>query len=633
MAIFFPALPTARKKMQPGERRFAERLESHLEDDYLCWYDIGIGNNYLHPDFTLLHPGRGLLILEVKDWKADTIREGDKESFTLLTGNGLKVQPNPLEQARQYAHQIVNLLVKDPQLTEKKGNHLGKLAFPWGYGVVFTNLTQKQIQALGIDQIIDERLILNKDDLLASVDAEDFQTKLWNMFNYQFGDKLSQPQIDRIRWHLWPEVRVNPDQRDLFGAANAEDSANDNSADNNSDNHAQETQQPWELPDIVRVMDYQQEQLARSLGEGHRVIHGVAGSGKTMILGYRCLHLAKVLHKPILVLCFNITLAAKLRSYVAAQGVEHKVQVYHFHDWCAQQLRSYQAPLPPGDAPHWEKQVMGVIHGVDKGLIPRAQYGAVMIDEAHDFEADWLRLITGMVDPETNTLLLLYDDAQSIYHRSNLGFTLSSVGVQARGRTTVLKLNYRNTRQILQFAYEFAQHYLQEHASDEDHLPLIKPESGGVNGALPIVREFSNPDDEARFIARCITKWHQDGCELRDIAVVYRSAWIGARVAHALDHAGIPYLLTHDKAAKAQYDPLKPRVSLLTMHSSKGLEFNRVIIAGVGEGCSEDDQATEVRLLYIAMTRAMQNLLITSCKAGYFSEQLAAVEGRLLGVG
>lgn len=625
MAIFFPALPTARRKMQPGERRLAERLESHLEDDYLCWYDVGIGNNYLHPDFTLLHPGRGLLILEVKDWKADTIQAGDKESFTILTPSGLKVQPNPLEQARQYAHQIVDLLARDPQLTEKKGNHLGKLSFPWGYGVVFTNLTQKQIQTLGIDQIIDERLILDKDDLLQTVDAEVFQTKLWNMFNYQFGDKLTQPQIDRIRWHLWPEVRVNPGQRDLFGTATEEAGAEESKPD--------EPQQQWELPDIVRVMDYQQEQLARSLGEGHRVIHGVAGSGKTMILGYRCLHLAKVLHKPILVLCFNVTLAAKLRRYVAAQGVEHKVQVYHFHDWCAQQLRSYQVPLPPGDAPHWEKQVAGVINGVETGQIPRAQYGAVMIDEAHDFEADWLKLITGMVDPETNTLLLLYDDAQSIYHRSNLGFTLSSVGVQARGRTTVLKLNYRNTRQILQFAYAFAQHYLQEHDSDEDHLPLIKPESGGVDGALPIVREFSNPTDETQFIARCIAKWNKDGCELREIAVVYRSARIGARVAKALDQAGIPYLLTHDKAAKAQYDPLKQRVSLLTMHSSKGLEFNRVIIAGVGEDCREDDQATEVRLLYIAMTRAMQNLLITSCKAGYFSEQLAAVEAQLLNIG
>lgn len=66
------------------------------------------------------------------------------------------------------------------------------------------------------------------------------------------------------------------------------------------------------MPDIVKVMDTQQELLARSLGEGHGVIHGVAGSGKTLILGYRCLYLAKLLHKPILVLCYNITLAAKL---------------------------------------------------------------------------------------------------------------------------------------------------------------------------------------------------------------------------------------------------------------------------------------------------------------------------------
>ena len=47
------------------------------------------------------------------------------------------------------------------------------------------------------------------------------------------------------------------------------------------------------VPDIIRVMDIQQEQLARSMGEGHRVIHGVAGSGKTMILGYRAQYLAQ----------------------------------------------------------------------------------------------------------------------------------------------------------------------------------------------------------------------------------------------------------------------------------------------------------------------------------------------------
>jgi superfamily I DNA and RNA helicase len=47
----------------------------------------------------------------------------------------------------------------------------------------------------------------------------------------------------------------------------------------------------------MRVMDMQQEQLARSLGDGHRVIHGVAGSGKTMILGYRAEYLGEGQHR------------------------------------------------------------------------------------------------------------------------------------------------------------------------------------------------------------------------------------------------------------------------------------------------------------------------------------------------
>jgi superfamily I DNA/RNA helicase len=58
-----------------------------------------------------------------------------------------------------------------------------------------------------------------------------------------------------------------------------------------------------------------------------------------------------------------------------------------------------------------------------------------------------------MVDPATNSLLLLYDDAQSIYQRrAGTQFSFKSLGIQAQGRTTILKINYRNTRQILQTA-------------------------------------------------------------------------------------------------------------------------------------------------------------------------------------
>src|SRR5690606_24907397 len=104
-----------------------------------------------------------------------------------------------------------------------------------------------------------------------------------------------------------------------------------------------------ELPSLMRVMDLQQEQLARSLGDGHRVIHGVAGSGKTMLLGYRAEHLAKAQtehSKPILILCFNEPLAKQLASVMVRKRIDAQVKAVHFHKWCRDQLVAYGQDLP-----------------------------------------------------------------------------------------------------------------------------------------------------------------------------------------------------------------------------------------------------------------------------------------------
>lgn len=85
-------------------------------------------------------------------------------------------------------------------------------------------------------------------------------------------------------------------------------------------------------------------------------------------------------------------------------------------------------------------------------------------------------------------------------------------------------------------------------------------------------------------------------------------------------------MLTHDKASKANYSIEEDRINLLTMHSSKGLEFPTVIVAGVGEKAfDKEEQEHEVRLLYIAMTRAMEQLLITVCDSNELTEQLTVV--------
>ena len=610
MAIIVPNLRLGHAKVTPGERRFALRLEHLLEDDYWCFYDVPVGKRRRYPDFIILHPRRGLLFLEVKDWKLTSIRNIDHYRVRLQTTNGLKLQTNPVEQARQGAYQAINMLKSDPVLQEKHGQHKGNLICPYGYGVVLTNISRKQIQdALRDDvseRVLPGHLLICQDEMLADTDPEAFQERLWGMFNYKFDRPLTLPEVDRIRWHLYPEIRL--DNLELFAPYETQDEPDSVS-----------------VPDIVKVMDIEQEQLARGLGEGHRVIHGVAGSGKTLILGYRSEVLSELLAKPILVLCFNITLAAKLRAHMSSRGITDKVHVYHFHDWCGQQLKTFHVDVVDGDKHYWERQVDSLINGVEKGWIPREQYGALLIDEAHDFQESWLRLVVQMIDRNTNSLLLLYDDAQSIY-RSGLRFSLSSVGVQARGRTKILKLNYRNTREILTFAYEFAKDYLRETNTDDDHVPLIKPETAGLNGPKPIFRQLPSFTDEIDFVADCVTKWHDDGVPWRDAGVIYGYHWTGEAFAKAFEKRGIPCQWLGTPQSRRQYNPQSDQVLILTRQSSKGLEFPRVILVGLGKLRTETENlAEESRLLYVAMTRARECLLVTASEANVYTRKIESI--------
>ncbi|MEM9281753.1 MAG: 3'-5' exonuclease [Verrucomicrobiota bacterium] len=600
MATLVHSINEATSKATPGERRFGQRLSSHLEDDYLVWYDVPVGRNRRYPDFVVLHPQRGLLVLEVKDWKLGSFRKLEKLRWEMLFSDRPKTVANPLEQARQIALALVDQLCGDPQLCHGPGRHEGKLAFPWGYGVVLPNITRRQwnelLSAEEQELVLPSHRLICKDEMLESVDPLDFQERLWGMFEYAFGSPMTLPQIERIRWHLFPEVRIEPPQQgELF------------------------EEEP--VPHLIKVLDLQQEQLARNLGGGHRVIHGVAGSGKTLILGYRCVQLAESLSKPALVLCYNITLGARLRNFIAAKGLEEKVRVHHFHEWCGEMLRSYHIEVQDSEAPHWEQQVSSVIRGVDEGFIPRGQYGAVLIDEGHDFEPEWLKLVVQMVDPATDSFLLLYDDAQSIYRKkSGLGFALSSVGVKAAGRTTILCLNYRNSREILKFAYDFARDSMGPAAADEDHIPLIEPASAGMSGPQPVVRI---KDDEVDYAVRCVIRWIDKGVPMNEIAVVYVDSESGGAVWKKLQNAGIETTWLGNATYKKSYDANADCVTVVTAQSSKGLEFQSVVVVGIGAlNEAEEARAHQTRLLYVALTRAKKQLAVTAAKPNFYARRL-----------
>ncbi|MDD2923630.1 NERD domain-containing protein/DEAD/DEAH box helicase [Rhodoferax sp.] len=592
MATLMPALGSCASRMTGGERRLAERLEQKLDDDYLLWYDVPVGPQYAHPDFVVMHPHRGILVLEVKDWKLGTIQQANKNDWVITPDGTPKTVASPLEQARQYAHQIVNALERDLQLVQPDGRHRGKLAFPWSYGVVLPNITRKQFEAAELQHAIEPHRVICQDDMLESVGAEDLQSRLWDMFPYMMRGVMSLPQLDRVRWIMFPQVRVQA-QGSLF-----------------DDNDEQA-----ELPDIMRVMDLQQEQLARSLGDGHRVIHGVAGSGKTMILGYRAEYLARACTptaKPILILCFNEPLGVKLASSMEAKGLSDRAHVRHFHRWCRDQLVAFGQTLPDSRltvSAKMDDMVHRVITAVDRRQIPSGQYQAVMIDEGHDFAPEWLKLVTQMVDPATNSLLVLYDDAQSIYERArSKQFSFKSVGIQAQGRTTILKINYRNTRQILHTASLVAADLLTADDCDDDGVLLLKPVSCGRDGPEPIIIQLPTLREEAEAIADHLAQAHKEGFAWGDMAVLCADTKTRDLCARTLAQHKLP---VENRLGIGDYDPTSNKIKVMTMKVSKGLEFPVVALPGVGHMPAAGEEEKEAaRVFYVAATRATQRLLM-----------------------
>jgi hypothetical protein len=591
MATLIPSYSACASRMTPGERRFAQRLEAKLDDDYLCWYDVPIGQPMLDPDFVVLHPKRGLLILEVKDWKPDDIQSVTTDKVYLLTGGGPVRAPNPLEQAREYAHAVVQALEKDPQLVFSSGRMQGKLLFPWAFGVVLPNITRVQLESSDLGRVLEPHRVVCQNEMAESGDMEAFQSRLWEMFAVGGFGHLGLSQIDRVRWHFFPELRLPATHGGLF------DEAEESSAAPGDD---------------LRVMDLQQEQLARSLGRGHRVIHGVAGSGKTVMLGYRAEYLARVCTRPVLILCYNRVLAKGLTHWMQQKGLGHKVIVQNFQAWCRRQLASHQIGLPAGDAKregYLDEMVDRVIHAVDNKLIPSAQYEAVLIDEGHDFRPEWFKLIVQMVDPRTNSLLVLYDDAQSIYKiGERRSFSFKSVGVQAQGRTTILKINYRNTQEILEFAGQFAREALESTEAEEDRVPRLAPVSAGRHGQKPLLVKLPSVRDEARYIADHFKAAHKNGMRWRDMAILYRPRnAAGKIVRQVFENKGVP--ITEQKSL--EFGDEQDTVKLITFHGSKGLEFPLVAIPDANLQGNKDVMAEEdARLLYVAMTRATRELIV-----------------------
>ncbi|MGP5015355.1 3'-5' exonuclease [Glutamicibacter ardleyensis] len=241
----------------------------------------------------------------------------------------------------------------------------------------------------------------------------------------------------------------------------------------------------------------------------------------------------------------------------------------------------------------------------------------VLVDEAQDFHATHWMLLRALAAKGPNDMFIAEDSHQRIYGQK---ITMSRFGIDIRGRSRRLRLNYRTTAENLAYAISILSggNYtdLENEAESTSEYRSVR------SGPTPKLLSVSSHEIETETVCNQLKEWIGQGSDPKNLAVLVRSEQRATLLATALQMTGIPYGIAKNGGTAGA-----GKVTVMTMHSSKGLEFFNVIVMGVGsdeipakwsydklpEAEQKDALMRERSLLYVAVTRARDELVLTKC--------------------
>ena len=256
-------------------------------------------------------------------------------------------------------------------------------------------------------------------------------------------------------------------------------------------------------------------------------------------------------------------------------------------------------------------------------------YDFVVVDEAQDVSVPQLRFLAALGMARPDALFFAGDLGQRIFQ---LPFSWKSLGVDIRGRSGTLRINYRTSHQIR----AQADRLLGKQVADVDG--NIDDRSGTIsvyNGPPPLVKVADDAEGECAIVRQWIVERTSGGVKPDELAVFVRSPAQAERARAAVEASGVPFAVLDERMETS-----RGRVSIGTMHLSKGLEFRAVVVmacddeviplqerveAVTDEADLEEVYNTERHLLYVACTRARDHLAVTAVEpASEFLEDLRA---------
>lgn len=245
------------------------------------------------------------------------------------------------------------------------------------------------------------------------------------------------------------------------------------------------------------------------------------------------------------------------------------------------------------------------------GLPESVRYDAVVVDELQDLTTPGVRLVAALADKQLNNLLLIGDGGQRIYPG---GFSLRSLGIDVRGRSHRLKINYRTTAEIQSFASK-----LRSSGDDLDGGTESAEDTRAIlRGRPPEVVAFADEASHDSYLVREFGRLLYDGYRLSEIATLGRHWEELERLKKVLESEGI---IGH-RVDKGNGNG----VALSSLHGAKGLEYRAVfvvrcdrdVLPSPDEVLDKDDELLvsearnrELALLYVGLTRARERVVIT----------------------
>ena len=251
----------------------------------------------------------------------------------------------------------------------------------------------------------------------------------------------------------------------------------------------------------------------------------------------------------------------------------------------------------------------------DNGIHPFAH---IIADEIQDFSNPELRFLRALTPEGPNDLFMVGDPYQRIYNNRQINF--SSVGINVRGkRSRRLKVNYRTTEEIKRQAVSVVKGCAYDNFDGEAE--KLDGYVSLMHGPQPEYNVYPSPQEEQNAVLKFIKECHEGGISYKDIAIANPRRDGLRDFQSSLHISGMPYK-NLENSDMGDIDG----IVLSTMHNMKGLEFKVVIITGINHnsfpskpynwnGMDKREQTNHMMnqrsLMYVAITRAMQKVLIT----------------------